>query len=259
MKGIIYFLVIIMANTIGAISGMGGGVIIKPVLDFVGMDVVATVSFYSAVAVFTMSIVSTLRQIKNGVVIDKRVAPFLAIGSLVGGSVGNLVFKFLLRTMQNDGLVKLIQISLMLITLIFVLAYNYFGWKSFEWKAEYTYILCGFIAGFLSSLLGIGGGPINVSLLMLCFGMPIKLATVYSIIIIFAAQAANLTTIGLGEGFSQYDLSLLYFIVPGAIMGGIIGASLSKILPEAKVKIIFNVVVIGVICINVYNGWKLLG
>lgn len=35
MKGFIYFIVIILANTVGAISGMGGGVIIKPVLDSV--------------------------------------------------------------------------------------------------------------------------------------------------------------------------------------------------------------------------------
>jgi uncharacterized membrane protein YfcA len=66
MKGLLYFLVIIFANTIGSVSGMGGGVIIKPVLDFIALDSVVAISFYSTVAVFVMSIVSTYRQVKNG-------------------------------------------------------------------------------------------------------------------------------------------------------------------------------------------------
>ena len=49
---ILYFLVIIVANAIGAVSGMGGGVIIKPVLDFIAWDNVATISFYSSLSQF---------------------------------------------------------------------------------------------------------------------------------------------------------------------------------------------------------------
>ena len=63
---ILYFIVIIVANAIGSVSGMGGGVIIKPVLDFIAWDNVATISFYSSVAVFVMSISSTVSQIQSG-------------------------------------------------------------------------------------------------------------------------------------------------------------------------------------------------
>ena len=45
MIGIIYFLVIILANSVGAVSGMGGGVIIKPVMDFFHFHDVASISF----------------------------------------------------------------------------------------------------------------------------------------------------------------------------------------------------------------------
>ena len=57
--GVLYFLIIVVANAVGSVSGMGGGVIIKPVLDFVGHDSVVAISFYSTVAVFTMSLVVT--------------------------------------------------------------------------------------------------------------------------------------------------------------------------------------------------------
>ncbi|MCZ1638388.1 sulfite exporter TauE/SafE family protein, partial [Enterococcus faecium] len=33
MIGFIYFIVIVLANTVGAVSGMGGGVLIKPIFD----------------------------------------------------------------------------------------------------------------------------------------------------------------------------------------------------------------------------------
>ena len=44
MIGLIYFVVIVLANTVGAISGMGGGVLIKPILDLIGAHSVAGIS-----------------------------------------------------------------------------------------------------------------------------------------------------------------------------------------------------------------------
>lgn len=77
--------------------------------------------------------------------------------------------------------------------------------------------------GFLASFLGIGGGPINVSVLMLMFAMPIKDATVYSICTIFFSQLSKLATLALSTGFARYDLTMLWFVVPAAILGGGIG------------------------------------
>ncbi|MDK6258781.1 TSUP family transporter [Aerococcus urinae] len=58
-------IIILIANTIGSISGMGGGVIIKPMLDFINIHSPKEISFFSSLAVFTMSIISTRTQIKN--------------------------------------------------------------------------------------------------------------------------------------------------------------------------------------------------
>ena len=45
MTGVLYFIIIILANTIGAISGMGGGVLIKPVFDAIGAHSVPAITF----------------------------------------------------------------------------------------------------------------------------------------------------------------------------------------------------------------------
>ena len=113
------------------------------------------------------------------------------------------------------------------------------------------------LLGFFSSLLGIGGGPINVSLLMLMFAMPIKDATIYSICIIFFSQLSKISTIAFSTGFSQYNLGMLLYIIPAAIIGGTVGAKASKILSEEKVTILFQSVITLVLLINVYNGIKL--
>lgn len=257
MKGFIYFIVIILANTVGAISGMGGGVIIKPVLDMIGADPLTAISFYSAVAVFTMSIVSTIRQLQNNLAIQWIIAFFVSIGAVIGGVTGNITFDFLRKLWQNDQQVQLVQIVLTVITLVFAFVYSKMDGRHFNLKNKTWYVLVGFILGFVASLLGIGGGPINVALLMLCFGVPIKEATVYSIITIFFSQLAKLIAIGTTSGFSQFDLKLLWFIIPAAVIGGFIGAKLSGVLPSKKVTIVYQGVIILVLLINIYNGVRI--
>jgi len=251
--GILYFLVIVLANTVGAISGMGGGVIIKPVLDAIGVHSLAEISFYSSVAVFTMSIVSTWQQFKNPIDINIKLALLISFGSFIGGILGQTAFVELLYY-SNESTVQWLQIILTVLSLLFALMYTIKKWKSWKLKMLGWYLALGLFLGFLSTLLGIGGGPINVALLMLCFGIPIKEATVYSIITIFFSQLSNLITIGMKTGYEVYDLSLLAYIIPAAIIGGFIGARLSGILSEKRVVRVYQLVVILVIILNIANG-----
>ncbi|WP_062532042.1 hypothetical protein [Jeotgalibaca dankookensis] len=63
---VLYFVVVLLSNTIGALSGIGGGVIIKPALDAVGAHDLTNISFFSGVAVFVMAVVSLFDQFKSG-------------------------------------------------------------------------------------------------------------------------------------------------------------------------------------------------
>jgi len=256
-KGIVYFLVIILANTVGAISGMGGGVIIKPVLDFIAADPVAVVSFYSSVAVFVMSITSTIRQVRGGMTVQGKFLTWVAGGSIFGGFLGNHTFEFFLNNFSDEWLVQMIQIGLTIITLLFALFYNHFHLRKFQLTGIFWYFICGGILGFLSSLLGIGGGPINVSLLIFMFGVPIKKATVYSICTIFFSQLAKLMTIAFTSGFGRYDLSMLVYVVLAAVIGGFVGAKVSQVISPKRVSQIFEAVILLVLLINLYNGFYL--
>lgn len=60
--GIIVFAVCLAASVIGGICGIGGGVIIKPVLDAMGVMSVSALQFLSGLTVLGMSAVSVLRR-----------------------------------------------------------------------------------------------------------------------------------------------------------------------------------------------------
>ncbi|WP_099221735.1 sulfite exporter TauE/SafE family protein [Listeria costaricensis] len=258
LVGILYFCVIVIANTVGAVSGMGGGVLIKPIFDLIGAHSVAAISFYSTVAVFTMSIVSTSRQFTSGRKFNWRIVTWVSAGAVLGGILGNLTFEGLLKLFKSDDIVQLIQIVLTILTLLFAFFYTRYDRPKFHLLSTYWYFFCGLLLGFLASLLGIGGGPINVSLLMLLFALPIKEATMYSICTIFFSQLAKLITIGFSTGFASYDLTVLFYIIPAAIIGGLLGTKFSNILSVQKVTMVFQIVILLVLLINLYNGYRIL-
>jgi len=72
MITLLYTLIILIATTAGALGGLGGGVIIKPLFDAIGVHDASTVGVYSTLAVFTMCIVSIGKQLKNGFSFDLK-------------------------------------------------------------------------------------------------------------------------------------------------------------------------------------------
>lgn len=66
--------------------------------------------------------------------------------------------------------------------------------------------------GSISVFLGIGGGPLNVSLLILLFSYDMKKATIYSIATIFFSQISKLGQNILKGQIMNFDLTLLVAI-----------------------------------------------
>ena len=52
---ILFFVVAFLSSIVGAICGIGGGVVIKPVLDMLQMGAPATINFLSGCTVLSMS------------------------------------------------------------------------------------------------------------------------------------------------------------------------------------------------------------
>ena len=254
---LIYTVIIILATTLGAISGLGGGVIIKPLFDAVGFHNMSTIGFYSSVAVFTMSIVSIIKQLRKGFSFEIKTVFWISFGSLVGGIIGENVFNEVTRAYENST-VKIIQAVCLGITLIGILIYtlNKNKMKSYCLKNILYIFASGFFLGSISVFLGIGGGPLNIAVLMLLFSYEMKEATVYSIATIFFAQISKLGSVLVGGKLMNYDLSLLPFICCAAVIGGFMGTLINQKLNSSKIEKIYLGIIIGLIFVSIYNAYS---
>ena len=91
---LVFFLVSILSSIVGSICGIGGGVIIKPVLDAVGIMSVSSISFLSGCTVLAMSIVSVYKNLRAGKVkLNVKIATALAVGAAAGGVAGKAMFQ----------------------------------------------------------------------------------------------------------------------------------------------------------------------
>ncbi len=246
---IIYFLVAIFASTIGSISGMGGGVIIKPVMDALGGLSPSQISFLSSCTVLTMSISTFIRGRKNSIVMNYSITIPLTIGAAVGGVLGKSLFSMV------TGNVTLIQSILLFFINIGVFLYVK-NKSKIKTKNVVNPILCitiGFLLGMVSSFLGIGGGPINIAVLYYFFSMSPKLTAKNSIFVILFSQLASLATIVVTNSVPEFSILTLGLMCFGGISGAIIGASFSARMDEDTVEKFFTIVLIALILLNLYN------
>ena len=255
----IYSAVILAATTLGAFVGLGGGVIIKPVLDFIGSEPRMQVDFLSAMAVFTMSVVSTGKYLKKKQKYDAGIILFIASGSIIGGYLGSAVMD-IIGVYIDQQIIRCIQAFTLAVLLIAVSIYVSKCKFSFHIKNKVAILVVGLVLGFFASFLGIGGGPINVAVLTLFFSMSVKDAAVYSVAIIFFSQLSKLITIFATAGFEPYayQWKTLIFILPAAVIGGIIGSSLNRKIDDSVIRKVFVAVMICLVGLNIYNGISIL-
>ena len=116
---IIFFAVSFGASIIGAICGIGGGVIIKPVLDAFGVLSVSTIGFLSGCTVLVMSCYSVVRsRVSHSSSIDMAVGTPLAVGAAVGGVAGKSLFQWVESLFPDPNTAGAVQaITLGVITL----------------------------------------------------------------------------------------------------------------------------------------------
>lgn len=159
MELLLYTIIVFFATAIGATSGVGGGAIIKPLFDLIGIDNATVIGTYSTIAVFTMCLTSIYKHVKTGVSFDKKILYGLSIGSIVGGIIGDMIFTSLTQTIPNHSVI-FIQSILLFFVLLAVLFYTLFSEQFPKYQLRHlpVILIVGGVVGALSVFLGIGGG-----------------------------------------------------------------------------------------------------
>lgn len=253
---IVFFAIALLASVAGAITGVGGGIIIKPVIDATNLLLPAQVNFLSGNTVLAMTIVSLAQNlIKKDEKIAWSRSLFLAIGAAAGGLLGGEVFKYIMQMVPNVLIVKLIQSIILLIMTVSVLFYvrNKHLLRSKDVINPVISTLLGLILGFISSFLGIGGGPLNIAFLYYFFSMGPKTAAINSLLIIFFSQVFNLANMTLQNSIPEFDPLILALMAIGAVAGAMTGRTISARIKDSQVDTFFQGFLLLISLINLYN------
>jgi uncharacterized membrane protein YfcA len=240
----------LVAGGIGALTGLGGGVIIVPLLT-----IVFSVPLREAVAVSLLSVIATScaaapRFHKSGL-IDARLGAFMQLAACLGALAGAF-------------LTGLVSAKFLFVLFGGVLAYTAAsgfaganrtargpaGGSPPESSASIAHvateprrlaaglgIMAG--AGVLSALLGIGSGAFNVLALERALRVPFRVATATSSLII-GATAATSAGVYLSRGLVSPGIAAPLCL--GVIAGSTIGAGLVERLPVRALRLLFSVV-----------------
>ena len=117
-----FFLISFFASVAGAISGIGGGIIIKPALEALSEMSTSMINFMSGCTVFLMSVVSLLMRKKSQTYLDVKTSILLATGGAFGGLVGHLLFSLVKQICDNQT-ISITQSAALLVMTIGIYLY----------------------------------------------------------------------------------------------------------------------------------------
>jgi uncharacterized membrane protein YfcA len=262
----------IAAGLLGSLTGLGGGVVIVPlmVLAF-GVDLKYAVGA-SLVAVIATSSGSAAAYIREGYT-NTRIAMLLAIASTIGAVAGtwvakvlpakavSIIFGALLlwsayhalrppKPLPHDALPDPLGDRLKLHS-----SYPADDGTTQEYAVHHVPAGFGlmFVAGTLSALLGIGSGSVKVLAMDRLMRIPFKVSTTTSNYMIGITAAASA---GVYIHRGQVDPTLAVPVALGALVGSFIGA---KLLRRAKVewlRIVFAICIAGAGIEMIYKGFS---
>ena len=256
-----FFLICFVASVIGAICGIGGGIIIKPALDTFGILDVAAISFLSSCTVLAMTTYSVLRnKLKGSSNVNILESMPLIVGSIAGGIGGKSLFNALASYISDLQLVGVVQAACLILVTFGTLIFTVYKHRipSLEITSSLVSAIIGFTLGLMSSFLGIGGGPINLVVLFFFFSMPTKIAVENSLTIIFFSQLANLIISFVTGSIPAFPIAVLLLMIAGGIAGGIVGRSINKNISERTVDKLFIGLMAFIIVLNGYNIYQFM-
>ena len=263
MLYVVLIIVSFGACLIGAICGIGGGVIIKPLLDATGIMSVDSLSFLSGCTVWGMAVVSVLKKQRqtgskiNGM-FDIKLATSMALGSVVGGLAGKSLYQRVIHNLQDTNRIGAIQAAVLFALTLGALLYTIFREqiKSLNIRSRSFGLFVGAFLGIISSFLGIGGGPINLIALYFFFSMETKQAAQYSLYIIMFSQTASLVSAFVSGQTPEFELFHLILMLTSGVLGGVVGTGFMKRLEDRTVDKLFRMLLVIIIVLCLYNFYK---
>ncbi len=224
------------AGILGSMIGLGGGIIVVPVLTFLGFPPTAAAS-NSLFAALSNSIASTISYSRQkrieyslGLKLGLLTIPGTVLGAVISTDVSPEIFKMLF------GLVLIASAA-------YIFLRKKIETKDKKLSHQMMIFAAGasFFAGIISSFFGIGGGIIFVPLMVVGMGMAMKKAAPTSQLILFFASLSGVIAHSI---LGHPDFIQAGFLAIGSFIGGLVGARLSLDIKERYLQILVSVVIL---------------
>ncbi|GLV46981.1 UPF0721 transmembrane protein [Thermus sp. LT1-2-5] len=232
-----------LGGAFGGLVGLGGGTVMIPLM--VGVLKLSQHKAHgtSLVAVFFTGLVGALTYGLQGS-LDLKAAFLLALTAVLTARLGaryahGLPEKELKRAFGGF----LMAVSLLLLLRPYLAPV---GLVRGELLEDLTLLLAGAFTGFLSGMMGVGGGTIMVPAMVLLLGMPQHAAQGTSLLAMVPASLVGAYT-HLRLGNVERELAL--GLVPGVLLGTFFGGELAHFLPEGALRGVFAAVLL-------WTGWR---
>lgn len=266
---LLLFIVGYVAGVLGALTGLGGGIVLTPVLVLL-LDVnIYYAMGVSIIAVITTSSGTAIAYLRDGYT-SLRIGMFLETAAVVGAIIGACIIALI-----NTHTLSIIFGLVLLLS-------AYLSWHRVEedeydqpshpWalamQLEGDYPVFGrmqhyavqgvplawglmLIAGILSSLLGIGAGVLKVLAMDHIMRLPYKVATATSNFIIGITATVSVG-IYFSRGFVNAELTAP--AVMGVLFGSITGAAVLRYTHVKTLRGVFSIVVFLLALEMIYKG-----
>jgi uncharacterized membrane protein YfcA len=222
-----------VVGTLIGLTGVGGGVLLLPILIF-GLRVPPIVAVGSdALFNFFTKIPASLLHVKKGTV-RFRVVAALACGSVPGSIAGVALLQHLRHlygTGVNDFIKSAVGLLLILIPLLLIFQTRIEDSVTGRSPAAQSLVgisVIGLVAGFLVGMTSVGSGSIIMMLLLLFYSFPPKVNVGTDIV--HAVILTGVTSL-LHFKLGNVDPVLVGSLLIGSIPGGLVGSHLSTRMP----------------------------
>ncbi len=223
----------LIVGTLIGLTGLGGGVLLLPLLIF-GLSVPPIIAVGSdALFNFITKIPSSAVHLSKGTV-RRKVVLALAVGS-VPSSIAGVKFLQHLRVLYgagvNDFIKTAVGILLLVIPTLLLLQRRIEDRVANRPPTAKSFVgmaVIGLVAGFLVGMTSVGSGSIIMMLLLLFYSYPPKVMVGTDIV---HAVALTGVTSFLHFRLGNVDLPLVGYLLIGSIPGGLVGSYLSTRVP----------------------------
>lgn len=258
-----------LAGLVGSLTGLGGGVIIIPLLTLaLGVDIHYAIGA-SIISVIATSSGSAAAYVKEGIT-NIRIGMFLEIATTISAIIGAVVTVYI-----NPGYIAVIFGLILLFSAAMMVRKKVdrsdndtSGKLALFFKLNGSYPVEGtvkkyavhnvaggffmmFIAGIISGLLGIGSGALKVIAMDNIMRIPFKVSTTTSNFMMGVTAAAS-AIVYLHRG--QIDPGIAMPVTVGVLLGATIGSKILVKTKTDKLKVVFAIVVTFLALQMIYNG-----